>query len=127
MGFSERGLLPGVDVNLSNVPREGCLDGWEYDHSVYISTIVSEVCVHAFLKSKEAAAAPITRKKDILFIVHLCSSCLLIWSVCVLQWDLVCDDSWKKPLTSSFFFCGVLTGSFIFGQLSDRLWCKSKG
>ncbi|XP_047463094.1 solute carrier family 22 member 5-like [Mugil cephalus] len=75
--FSERGLLPGVDVNLSSVPKESCVDGWEYDSSVYVSTIVSE-------------------------------------------WDLVCDNSWKNPLTSSVFFCGVLTGSFISGQLSDR-------
>ncbi|XP_070773167.1 organic cation/carnitine transporter 2-like [Enoplosus armatus] len=77
LSFSERGLLPGVDVNLSNVATEGCLDGWEYDRSVYTSTIISE-------------------------------------------WDLVCDDRWKNPLTSSLFFCGVLTGSFISGQLSDR-------
>ncbi|XP_022617973.1 solute carrier family 22 member 5-like isoform X1 [Seriola dumerili] len=77
LSFSERGLLPGVDVNLTNVPKEGCLDGWEYDRSVYISTITTE-------------------------------------------WDLVCDDRWKNPLTSSVFFCGVLTGSFISGQLSDR-------
>uniref|UniRef100_A0A4W6E9B9 Solute carrier family 22 member 21 n=1 Tax=Lates calcarifer TaxID=8187 RepID=A0A4W6E9B9_LATCA len=80
--FSETGLLPGVDVNLSNVPREGCLDGWEYDRSVYIATIVSE-------------------------------------------WDLVCDNRWKNPLTSSVFFCGVLTGSFISGQLSDRYGRKT--
>ncbi|XP_069573571.1 organic cation/carnitine transporter 2-like [Brachyistius frenatus] len=77
LSFSERGLLPGVDVNMSNVPKEGCLDGWEYDRSVYISTIVTE-------------------------------------------WDLVCDQSWRQPLTSSVFFCGVFTGSFISGQLSDR-------
>ncbi|KAA8586700.1 hypothetical protein FQN60_000536, partial [Etheostoma spectabile] len=42
LSFSNRGLLPGVDVNLSNVPTESCLDGWEYDKSMYISTIVSE-------------------------------------------------------------------------------------
>ncbi|XP_028277002.1 solute carrier family 22 member 5-like isoform X2 [Parambassis ranga] len=77
LSFSETGLMPGVDVNLSNVATEGCLDGWEYDQSVYMSTITTE-------------------------------------------WDLVCDDSWKNPLTSSVFFVGVLTGSFISGQLSDR-------
>lgn len=44
LSYSERGLLPGVDVNLSSVPTEGCLDGWEFDHSVHASTIVSEVC-----------------------------------------------------------------------------------
>lgn len=41
--FSDRGLLPGVDVNLSYVATEHCLDGWEYDRSVYISTITTEV------------------------------------------------------------------------------------
>ncbi|XP_068591099.1 organic cation/carnitine transporter 2-like [Cebidichthys violaceus] len=75
--FSDGGLLPGVDVDLANVSMESCLDGWEYDRSVYISTIISE-------------------------------------------WDLVCDNRWKNPLTSSIFFCGVFTGSFISGQLSDR-------
>uniref|UniRef100_A0A8D2ZZ72 Major facilitator superfamily (MFS) profile domain-containing protein n=1 Tax=Scophthalmus maximus TaxID=52904 RepID=A0A8D2ZZ72_SCOMX len=77
LGLSDRGLLPGVDVNLTGVPTEGCLDGWEYDRSVYLSTITSE-------------------------------------------WDLVCDNRWKNPMTSSVFFCGVLAGSLISGQLSDR-------
>ncbi|KAM3869132.1 organic cation/carnitine transporter 2-like [Diretmus argenteus] len=75
--FSDRGLVPVMDVNLSDVQLEGCLDGWDYDRSAYISTIVSE-------------------------------------------WDLVCDDNWKKPMTSSLYFCGVFVGSFISGQLSDR-------
>ncbi|CAJ1063491.1 solute carrier family 22 member 4-like isoform X1 [Xyrichtys novacula] len=76
-GFWDRGLLPDVDVNLSHVSTESCLDGWEYDRSVYTTTITSE-------------------------------------------WDLVCGDRWMNPLTSSIFFCGVLAGSIISGQLSDR-------
>lgn len=41
--YSDRGLLPWVDVNVSDIAQEGCLDGWEYDTGTYISTIVSEV------------------------------------------------------------------------------------
>ncbi|XP_061606957.1 organic cation/carnitine transporter 2-like [Phyllopteryx taeniolatus] len=78
--YSEAGVLPS-DVNLTAVPREGCLDGWEYDRSVYASTIVSE-------------------------------------------WDLVCAQQWKKPLTTSVYYCGYLVGSFLSGQLSDRFGRK---
>ncbi|XP_051903651.1 solute carrier family 22 member 5-like [Hippocampus zosterae] len=78
--YSEAGFQPS-DVNLTAVPREGCLDGWEYDRSVYTSTIVSE-------------------------------------------WDLVCGQQWKKPLTLSLYFCGYLVGSFLSGQLSDRFGRK---
>ncbi|KAM4547365.1 organic cation/carnitine transporter 2-like [Fundulus diaphanus] len=81
LNYSDRDLLPGVDVNLSNVPTEGCLDGWQFDHSVYTSTVVT-------------------------------------------QWNLVCDESWKKPFTSSIYFGGILAGSFVSGQLSDRFGRK---
>lgn len=46
--YSDRGLLPWVDVNVSSIPREDCMDGWEYDKGTYISTIVTEVRFDAF-------------------------------------------------------------------------------
>ncbi|KAK1787971.1 hypothetical protein P4O66_016454, partial [Electrophorus voltai] len=89
-GFSDKGLIPWVDVNVSALEQESCKDGWEYDRETYVSTIVTE------------------------------NKLVLLSMFGGWQWDLVCSDDWKTPLTSSLFFCGVLIGSFISGQLSDR-------
>ncbi|XP_072371950.1 organic cation/carnitine transporter 2-like [Scyliorhinus torazame] len=41
-------------------------------------------------------------------------------STIVSEWNLVCDDKWKGPFTASVFFFGMLCGSLISGQVSDR-------
>ncbi|XP_059207127.1 solute carrier family 22 member 4-like [Centropristis striata] len=40
------------------------------------------------------------------------------------EFDLVCSEQWKQPLTTMVFFLGVLCGSFFSGQLSDRIGRK---
>ncbi|XP_055499258.1 solute carrier family 22 member 4-like [Leucoraja erinacea] len=75
-------VFPDPDLlNVSGIEEEPCLDGWDYSHDQYTSTIVSE-------------------------------------------WDLVCDDTWKEPLTTSLYFFGVLIGSGGSGVISDRFGRK---
>ncbi|XP_061660137.1 solute carrier family 22 member 4-like [Syngnathoides biaculeatus] len=45
-------------------------------------------------------------------------------STVVTEFDLVCDNQWKKPFTTTIFFVGILAGSFFAGQLSDKFGRK---
>lgn len=41
-------------------------------------------------------------------------------SSAVIEWDMVCNKSWMRATSDSMFMLGVLLGSIIFGQLSDK-------
>ncbi|XP_054166018.1 organic cation transporter protein-like [Oppia nitens] len=43
-----------------------------------------------------------------------------MYTCTILRWDIVCDNSWKLPLSQSGLMIGVLLGNLFFGQLSDR-------
>uniref|UniRef100_A0A3P8RTZ2 Major facilitator superfamily (MFS) profile domain-containing protein n=1 Tax=Amphiprion percula TaxID=161767 RepID=A0A3P8RTZ2_AMPPE len=45
-------------------------------------------------------------------------------STVVTEFDLVCGNEWKQPLTSLVYFLGGLCGCFISGQISDRFGRK---
>ncbi|XP_074466036.1 organic cation/carnitine transporter 2-like isoform X1 [Sebastes fasciatus] len=121
--LSAQGLIPGRDVNLTDLEQEGCVDGWIYSKDIYQSTIVSEVrvytdnsptvCIQLFPVFCSGRKCLIdfllTKGSRFFFFVHA-------W---IYQFDLVCSDHWKQPFTSSLYFLGVLVGSFFSGQLSD--------
>ncbi|TWW75123.1 Solute carrier family 22 member 5 CT1 High-affinity sodium-dependent carnitine cotransporter [Takifugu flavidus] len=46
--LSDQGLLPGRDVNVTELERENCLNGWSYSKDLYQSTIVTEVRLNLF-------------------------------------------------------------------------------
>lgn len=42
----------------------------------------------------------------------------------VMEWDMVCGGAWLRATSDAFFMVGVLLGSIIFGQMSDKMGRK---
>ena len=42
-------LIPGRDVNLTDLAQEGCLDGWNYSKDIYQTNIVTEVSMNVLV------------------------------------------------------------------------------
>ncbi|XP_005475467.1 solute carrier family 22 member 5 isoform X2 [Oreochromis niloticus] len=45
-------------------------------------------------------------------------------STVVTEFNLVCDNNWKQPMSSLIYFLGSLCGCFLSGQISDRFGRK---
>ncbi|XP_026679607.1 organic cation transporter protein-like [Diaphorina citri] len=46
------------------------------------------------------------------------------WNTTVSEWSLVCDKAWYRGTSDAFLMMGVLLGSLIFGDISDRFGRK---
>uniref|UniRef100_A0A8C8FB44 Major facilitator superfamily (MFS) profile domain-containing protein n=1 Tax=Oncorhynchus tshawytscha TaxID=74940 RepID=A0A8C8FB44_ONCTS len=66
--LSALGYIPGLDVNLTGVEQECCVDGWSYSKDIYQSTIVTEFALVCNDKWKQ----PFT--SSVYFLGMLCGS-----------------------------------------------------
>lgn len=62
--LSDQGLLPGRDVNITELEWESCLNGWSYSKDLYQSTIVTEVRLDLVFLSKFIGKVSLIQLKD---------------------------------------------------------------
>lgn len=94
-------------TNTTDLPTVPCQSGWTYDNATFKTTLASEV------------GSPITffwLLKNSYFI----SAFLLLFTVFLSQWDLVCEKKSTNRAMATIFFMGVMIGAAAFGYLSDR-------
>lgn len=47
--YSMLGYIPNVDVNMTDIELESCVNGWNYSKEIYQSTIVTEVSMQTLI------------------------------------------------------------------------------
>ncbi|XP_061558439.1 solute carrier family 22 member 4-like [Phycodurus eques] len=115
--LSAGGLLPGLDVNLSSLEQEDCVDGWVYGTEVYQSTVVSEfdqpltatifflgVLVGSFFSG---VLADRFGRKMVLFATIIIQAVFTLVQIAAPSWEVFC----------LFLFCSGL------GNISNYVSC----
>ncbi|XP_075852129.1 solute carrier family 22 member 4 [Microcebus murinus] len=131
-------FLAGTPEHRCRVPDAANLSGAWRNHSVPLRLQDGRQVPHSCRRYRLAAIANFSalglepgRDVDLAQLEQ--EGCLDGWefsqdvylSTIVTEWNLVCEDNWRTPLTTSLFFVGVLLGSFVCGQLSDRFGRKN--
>ncbi|XP_069339698.1 solute carrier family 22 member 4 isoform X2 [Eulemur rufifrons] len=131
-------FLAGTPEHRCRVPDAANLSSAWRNHSVPLRLQDGRMVPHSCRRYRLAAIANFSalglepgRDVDLEQLEQ--ESCLDGWefsrdvylSTIVTEWNLVCEEDWKPPLTTSLFFVGVLLGSFVCGQLSDRFGRKN--
>lgn len=102
--LSAQGLVPGRDVNLTDLEQEGCVDGWSYSKDIYRSTLVSEfdlVCSEEWKK-------PFT---STVFFLGVLSGCFISGPLS--------DRFGRKPV---FFATMAIQAVFVFVAVFSSTW-----
>ncbi|XP_007941927.2 solute carrier family 22 member 4 [Orycteropus afer afer] len=131
-------FLAGTPEHHCRVPDSANLSSAWRNHSIPLRLQDGQEVLHSCRRYKLATLANFSARglepgRDVNLTQLEQEGCLDGWefsqdvylSTIVTEWNLVCEDDWKTPLTTSLFFIGVLLGSFVSGQLSDRFGRKN--
>ncbi|XP_031427333.1 solute carrier family 22 member 4-like [Clupea harengus] len=102
--YSAHGQVPGVDVNVTDIEQEPCVDGWSYSTDIYQSTIVTEFDLVCGQRWKESFTS------SVYFLGVLCGS---FFSGQLSDW---CG---RKPV---LFMTMMIQTVFTFVQVFSTSW-----
>ncbi|KAM3603931.1 uncharacterized protein V6R79_004178 [Siganus canaliculatus] len=115
------GYMGVIDVFVLDTPEFYCRAATTFTHNT--SGILADSCSRYSVNRAPEAPAGLSNHTE---------QCEDGWvfstekytATIVSEWELVCDNAWKVPFSTSMFFVGAVFGSFICGQLSDRFGRK---